>query len=481
MQRTPTFVHDRYELLQPLGQGGQATTYLASDTHSREKVAIKELRLDRAADWKSIELFEREASALRSLSHRAIPSYVDAFHLDDGQRFFLVQQFIDGKGLDTRLARGGSITATGVKDFLRQMLDILVYLHGLSPPVIHRDIKPSNILIGDDGDYSLIDFGAVQIINTDSIGGSTVVGTTGYMPPEQLMGCATPASDLYALGATAVHLLTGTHPSQLPVVRMKLQFRDRLDFQDPVLGLIDQMVEPDEKKRLHSAQRALQLLNNPSAQLMQRRSAGNTTAAVISAPMAQTVSHVEVRGDTLLISVDTGTPLASILLGGFGAASAMSVIGIFFCLISPAIFAPLGLGATVLAMPLGAYFISKKLEKRGELLVVSPDGIEIRRGTTNFDDDAREIIKIPMGDLAHYYVRESRNLRTHDWFQQIFVNCFQNSTLVFADRDGRYFHFGEDISTRGKTLRVALPETIELEWIHGLIRHHLQRILPPAQ
>jgi hypothetical protein len=481
MQQSQTLVHDRYELLEPIGQGGQATTYLARDSHSQTNVALKELRLHGAADWKSIELFEREAKALKGLNHRAIPSYVDAFHLDEGQRFFLVQQFIDGKGLDTRLASGATITVTGIKDFLSQVLEILIYLHSLSPPVVHRDIKPSNILIDSNDVYSLIDFGAVQLVNSDDLGGSTVVGTTGYMPPEQLMGRATPASDLYALGATAIHLLTGTHPSQLPLQRMKIQFRERLTVQDPVLHLIEQMVEPDEKKRLNSAERALELLNNPSAQQIGRRPKAGEMAAAVSAPMAQTVSQVEFRGDTLLVSVDPGTSLASTMFAGLGAAAVIGVVSFFGCFISPVIFGTLGLGAILFGAPLAAFYLPRWRHKRGELLVISPEGVEIRRGTTDFDDteQAHEIIKIPMDDLAHYYVQESRNLRSHYRSQQVLLNIFQNSTLVFADRQGKFFHFGADISTRGQTLRVTLAETIELEWLHGLIRSHLQRILPP--
>ncbi|MHC5829679.1 MAG: serine/threonine protein kinase, partial [Nostoc sp.] len=119
------------------------------------------------------------------------------------------------------LQTGRTFTEAEVKQIAKAVLEILVYLHGLYPPVIHRDIKPSNILLGDRsgnsvGQLYLVDFGSVQTVLATETGTRTVVGTYGYMPPEQFGGRTVAASDLYSLGATLIYLVTGTYPADLP-------------------------------------------------------------------------------------------------------------------------------------------------------------------------------------------------------------------------------------------------------------------------
>ena len=247
----------RYELLQQIGQGGQAKTYLAIDGSSHQKVALKQLDLRRADNWKAIELFEREARVLEQLSHPSIPAYFDAFHLRDDQsgeeHFFLVQEFVDGQSLKELIDRGFRLDEEEVRDFLIELLEVLDYLHGLSPAVIHRDIKPSNIIRRPDGSLALIDFGAVQAVLPGEKGASTVVGTSGYMPLEQLMGRALPATDLYALGATVIHLLSHRHPADLPVRAMALQFHDFINVSPAFETLLEKMTAPHLEDRFSSA------------------------------------------------------------------------------------------------------------------------------------------------------------------------------------------------------------------------------------
>lgn len=205
---------------------------------------LKELAMEVAEDWKEIELFERGAKTLQSLRHPGIPAFIDAFNDPARARFYLVQEYIEGVSLREKLAHRGSFSDAQVREFLGSMLDILEYLHGLSPPVIHRDIKPSNIIMRPDGTFSLIDFDVVQTMVPDEVGGSTVVGTSGYMPPEQLIGRAQPASDLFALAATAVHLRTGVEPAQLPMRRATLDL-DALEIADLQLKtLLGRLLQP---------------------------------------------------------------------------------------------------------------------------------------------------------------------------------------------------------------------------------------------
>ena len=115
------------------------------------------------------------------------------------------------------------------------LLGVLGYLHTLNPPVVHRDIKPDNVIRGEDGRLWVVDFGAVRDFSTTMGGGSTVVGTYGYMAPEQFRGQAIPASDIYAVAATMLHLMTGRSPHELPQEKLKVVFRPMVQAPPPSL------------------------------------------------------------------------------------------------------------------------------------------------------------------------------------------------------------------------------------------------------
>ena len=296
-------IGDRWELTDELTKGGQAESWKAVDLESGDTVAIKMLALHQTADWESIELFERSAEVLETLEHPQVPTYLDAFHETDDvngvQRYCLVREFIDGEDLESLLETEGAIEAESARVFLTEMLEILHYLHGHSPPIIHRDIKPANIILTPDDTIVLVDFGASQQSWEMSLGGGTSVGTIGYVPPEQMSGSVRPASDLYALGATLVHLLTRTHPSELPVERLKLQFRDRVDVGDDLAELLDKLLEPDPDDRPASARKALELLESGLAQQALKRTdrAGRPTAAIPIRPGEVDRATLLSRGD----------------------------------------------------------------------------------------------------------------------------------------------------------------------------------------
>ena len=255
-------LRDRFELRSELGRGAQGRTYLGFDWQTERKVAVKELLLRDVEDWKAIELFEREGQALKFLDHPGIPDYVDAFHLeeDSGERFFLVQEFVDGTDFETLVDEGLTLTEKEAKEFLEDLLEILIYLQDRSPPVIHRDIKPSNIMRRRDGSLALIDFGAVQSVIPNEKGGSTIIGTSGYMPIEQLMGRAGPATDLYAVGATVIHLLSRRHPADLPMRDLRIEFEDAVNVSPRFRDYLKKLTEPRAEKRFQSASEALDAL-----------------------------------------------------------------------------------------------------------------------------------------------------------------------------------------------------------------------------
>lgn len=265
-----TLLNDRFEVVRELGRGGQGTTHFAIDRETGEEVALKELDFRHVSDWKAHELFEREGETLCSLQHPAIPRYVDAFVVEEasGVRLCLVQEYVEGITLLEELHDGRRWSADDLLDDATQLLDILVYLHELSPPVVHRDIKPSNIIRRPDGTLALIDFGAAQNALPETVGGSTVIGTPGYMAIEQLMGRAVPASDVYALGATLIQLATRTEPSKLPTSHNKLIFRDRAEhLPDTLLDVLDKMTEPSAERRYPNGAAARRALIDPEASL----------------------------------------------------------------------------------------------------------------------------------------------------------------------------------------------------------------------
>ncbi|MGM0557677.1 MAG: serine/threonine protein kinase [Myxococcota bacterium] len=260
--QTGQLVADRYRIERTLGVGAQGRTFLARDARSGQEVALKRLTMADVPDWKAVELFEREGDALRSLDHRRIPDYLDAFSVEDDEtlRFYLAQSYVEGDNLQDLIDAGERWDEVALVDFLDQMLRILSYLGARRPPVVHRDLKPRNIIRDPDGQYHLVDFGAVQTALASSSGSSTVIGTGGFVPVEQLMGRATPRSDLYALGATALYLASGEHPSTIETSGLKLKFRRHVALEPRLAAFIDGLLEPQPEDRYPTAREALAAL-----------------------------------------------------------------------------------------------------------------------------------------------------------------------------------------------------------------------------
>jgi eukaryotic-like serine/threonine-protein kinase len=256
-------LHKRYQIIDIIGQGGVGITYRAKDITNNGIVALKALSLRRARDWKAIELFEREAKVLSQLDHPAIPSYIDYFQVDDDndRQFYIVQELAKGESLANLIEKGWEPSIDEVQDIAVQLLKILIYLHTLIPAVIHRDIKPQNLIRDFDGHISLVDFGSVQDTYHQTItGGSTVVGTYGYMAPEQFRGQACFSTDLYGLGATIIFLLTKQDPGTLPQKKLKLDFRAQVSVPQEFADWLDRILEPDIRRRFETAHQALAVL-----------------------------------------------------------------------------------------------------------------------------------------------------------------------------------------------------------------------------
>ncbi|HUS17481.1 MAG TPA: serine/threonine-protein kinase [Chloroflexia bacterium] len=213
-------------LLHRLGRGGMGSLYLAEDTTNGARRVVKELRTpaNRKARVTFEAMFDSEAKLMERLSreHAAIPRYYDAF-MDSGM-FYIVIEFVPGEPLDQYLhTQGGSLPIAEALDYFTQMVDVLSVIHHLQPaPIVHGDIKPSNMMLRPDGRIILIDFGLARMnVNRPAYlpAGASAFGTPGYSPMEQWEGRPLPASDIFALGATAHHLITGRNP-RLPFTHL---------------------------------------------------------------------------------------------------------------------------------------------------------------------------------------------------------------------------------------------------------------------
>jgi serine/threonine protein kinase len=263
-------LNESYQIQQELGRQTGRRTFLAEDLQTQQKVVIKLLLLGEDFDWQDLKLFEREAETLKTLNHLNIPRYLDYFELDnDGEKgFVLVQTYVEGKTLEQHLQAGRTFSEDEVQELAKSLLEILSYLHQHEPSVIHRDIKPSNILLtnrsgNSAGKIYLVDFGSVQTVAATNSGTITVVGTYGYMPPEQFGGRCVEASDLYSLGATLIFLITGLHPTELPQKDLYIQFRQTANFSEEFADWLEWMTEPSLSQRYKSTEEAIKALQNP--------------------------------------------------------------------------------------------------------------------------------------------------------------------------------------------------------------------------
>ena len=212
-----TVLHDRYRLLRPIAKGGMGAVYEAIDLRLHHTVAVKRMTAEGAGATRA---FEREAQLLASLRHAGLPSVTDYFAETDGR--FLVMQYIEGEDLEQiRRRHGGVCARADVLGWAADLLNIVAFLHRHDPPVVHRDIKPANIKLTPKGDIVLVDFGLAKSAHLETTQAGdlseqrSVYGfTPSYAPPEQLAGTGTDArSDLYSIGATLYHLLTGVMPA----------------------------------------------------------------------------------------------------------------------------------------------------------------------------------------------------------------------------------------------------------------------------
>ncbi|MFB0534482.1 MAG: serine/threonine-protein kinase [Anaerolineae bacterium] len=211
-------LQNRYQVRRSLAQGGMGAVYQAEDTQLFHRpCVVKEMlthHLSPADRAEAERNFRREAALLASLRHPSIPQIYEYFI--EGDRYYLVMEYVEGDSLADRMARSSPLLEAEVLRYAAQICDVLVYLSTRKPPVVHRDVKPANIILrGDPAQAILVDFGVAKPKAGRGLD-TAAWGTLGYAAPEQAAGYAEPQSDVYGLAATVYHLLTGDDPGDHP-------------------------------------------------------------------------------------------------------------------------------------------------------------------------------------------------------------------------------------------------------------------------
>ena len=212
-----SLVDGKYKILNKVGQGGMSVVYLAMNEKANKQWAIKEVRKDGVKDFEIIKQgLVVETDMLKRLSHPSLPSIIDV--IDNEDTFLIVMDYIQGNPLSKALEEYGAQPQEYVIEWAKQLCDVLGYLHTRTPAIISRDMKPSNIMLKPDGNVTLIDFGTAREYKEKNLADTTCLGTVGYAAPEQFggMGQTDARTDIYCLGATLYHLVTGRNPTEPP-------------------------------------------------------------------------------------------------------------------------------------------------------------------------------------------------------------------------------------------------------------------------
>ena len=332
-----SLINDRYLILKKVGQGGMGAVYQVVDTRINRVCAVKEMSdaaiLDPHEKMQAVHAFQREADLLARLTHPNLPKVSDKFAVSG--KHFLVMEYIDGETLHQKISRGEApFPEEQVIQWTDQLCDVLGYLHSQRPPIIFRDIKPDNIMVDRDGQVKLIDMGIVRFFKPGQNKDTTLLGTPGYAAPEQYGTGQTDArSDIYSLGATLFHLVTGHTPDefdlyQLPPVR---QVNNRVSPQ--MDQLITRALSPIADRRWQSMaemRSALQggapasTLRGPIQQMPEAPFPSGRSGGTVQVPMPGGAHPAQAPGTGTAMVRGAGRPTARLVEGTMKLASQLS-------------------------------------------------------------------------------------------------------------------------------------------------------------
>ncbi len=301
-----------WELEALLSEGGLRRTCIAINANNGTRAVIKELEPDHVREPKHAELFDRECEIMGMLSHPQIPRLIDVITTTDGsrERKFMIQEYVEGTNLLDLVSSGAKMPTDEVVGIMRSVLTVLEYMHEHEPAVLHRDIKPANLVVRPNRSVALVDFGSATHADLDQESRTSIVGTFGYMPPEQFQAAAFPSSDMYALAFTALQMLTGLEPARFELRDMTPLFRKHYDEDPSFAAILDIMLDPDPERRYGNARSLLGALarwsddtgTSPSVPLIpappvhRRKNATMRLAAPVFAPG----DRIETASATLL-------------------------------------------------------------------------------------------------------------------------------------------------------------------------------------
>lgn len=212
-----SLIDGKYKILNKVAQGGMSVVYMAINERANKTWAVKEIRKDGVLNFEAVKQgLVAEVNILKKLSHPNLPSIIDVIDTDDC--FIIIMDYVQGNSLEKVLEEYGAQPQEYVIKWGKQLCDVLGYLHSRKPPIIYRDMKPANIMLKPDGNIALIDFGTAREFKEKNLADTTCLGTIGYAAPEQFggMGQTDARTDVYCLGATLYHLVTGCNPSKPP-------------------------------------------------------------------------------------------------------------------------------------------------------------------------------------------------------------------------------------------------------------------------
>ena len=243
-------IDGKYKILNKIGQGGMSVVYLAMNEKANKQWAIKEIRKDGVKDFQVVkQSLIVETDLLKKLDHPNLPSIVDI--IEDDNTFLIVMDYVEGRSLEKELEEYGAQRQDKVIEWAKQLCDVLIYLHSRKPPIIYRDLKPENIMLRPDGKVMLIDFGTAREFKERNVSDTVCLGTVGYAA----------RTDIYGLGATLFHLLTGQSPCE-PPYEMRPIREIRPELSSGLEKIILKCVEKDPAQRYQSCEELLYDIEN---------------------------------------------------------------------------------------------------------------------------------------------------------------------------------------------------------------------------
>ncbi len=306
MAEIGTVIDGKYEILKEIGHGGMSVVYLSMDKRLNKQWAVKEIR--KKGNGKNDEIIVNsllaEANLMKRLDHPALPRIVDI--IDNGITIYVIMDYIEGESLDKILNEYGAQPEEMVINWAKQLCDALSYLHSQKPPIIYRDMKPANVMLKPEGNVKIIDFGIAREYKEQNLADTTVLGTKGYAPPEQYSGQTDPRSDIFALGMTMHHLLTGIDPrngdSYAPVRQWNPELSEGIE------AIIDKCVQPAAENRYQNCEDLLYDLEHPELitkgfKKKQKRKLGAFIAAA-SLCIVMLISGIVCRGLATMINTN---------------------------------------------------------------------------------------------------------------------------------------------------------------------------------